>query len=115
MTVSSLKMHTRIINQSDLEKRLFYGLATVLVGAFLAYLYFLGTITFNIVERKALENRAKDIASDVSALELQYLALANKIDMQYAGALGFAEAKTAQFASRTVAAPNLALRDHVIE
>ena len=115
MTVSSLKMNTNIIDQSDLGQRLFYGLAIVLVGLFLSYLYFLGTITFNIVERKALESRAKDLASDVSGMELQYLALTNKIDMQHADELGFAEAKNAVFASRLPAAANLALRDHDVE
>jgi hypothetical protein len=114
MTVSSLKMHTNIINNDNLEKRLFYGLAAVLLVLFLSYLYFLGTITFNIVERKALEKQAKGLASNVGTLELQDLALANKIDMAYAGELGFVEASHAIFASRAPAS-NLALRDHGVE
>lgn len=112
MTVSKLKQHTAIINQSDLGKRLFYGVSAMLGLLFLSYVYFLGTITFDIVERKALESEAKNLASDVSALELQYLALSNNIDMQFAGTLGFAEAKVQHFASRAPVAQNLALRDN---
>lgn len=115
MTISSLKMNTRIINNDNLMERFFRALCVTLGLLFLSYLYFLGSITFGIVERRALETQAKDLASEVSNLELQYLALSNKIDMRLAGTLGFAETKSARFVSRVPEAPSLAIRDHAVQ
>ncbi|MCU0660314.1 MAG: hypothetical protein MUD00_01740 [Candidatus Pacebacteria bacterium] len=115
MTISSFKIHTRIVNNDNLMERSFRALCLTLGLLFLAYLYFLGTITFGIVERRALEAQAKELASEVSTLELQYLALSNNIDIELAETLGFTETKSARFVSRVPDAPSFAIRDHVVQ
>ncbi len=110
MTVSRLKLQTNIVNNDNLERRAFYALAGTLGVLFIAYIFFLGSITFNIVARKALDTEVKDTISSISELELRYLSLSNNLGLAYAGELGFSETKSATFISRIPAPANLALR-----
>lgn len=88
-----------IINNNDIERRVFnilmvsFGLLAVL------YVVFLGNMIFNIVERKTVEASARNLANEVSELELTYLSMSNKLDLNYSQSLGFSEAK-ATFATR---------------
>lgn len=65
----------------------------------LFYLLLLGNMVFNIVERRGLEAEARSLSSEVSELELDYLALSNEIDLSMSHAIGFKEIK-AKFATR---------------
>lgn len=114
MTVGKIRLQANIVNNDNLEKRALYAMTGTLGILFVAYIFFLGSITFDVVERKSLEAQAKESMSTISALELRYLALSNSIDLAYAGNLGFTETKSAQFVSRIPAPANLALRDNGI-
>ena len=48
---------------------------------------------FNIVERKALEGRALTLSNEVGNLELEYLSVSQKVDLNLAYSLGFKETK----------------------
>jgi len=57
----------------------------------LAVLYFfiLGTMVFNIVQRKNLEKTALTLSSQVSNLELSYLSVSNSVDVALSSSMGF--------------------------
>ncbi len=65
----------------------------------ISYLFLLGNMVFNIVERKALENEARTLANEVGGMELTYLSMSSKIDLELAHSQGFKEVK-AKFATR---------------
>lgn len=104
MTTQTLKLnkfHTNIVNNNDLEKRVFRGM--VYFSSFLVLCYFLllSNMVWNIVSRKSLETQAMHLNNEVSNLELQYLASADKIDLDLAHSMGFTETKNKQFAKNT--------------
>ena len=57
----------------------------------LLYVLFLGNMIFDIVERKTSESGIHRIANEVADLELEYLSLSKKVDLEFAHALGFRE------------------------
>jgi hypothetical protein len=57
------------------------------------YVLILGNIVFNIIERKTAEAAVRVLVSDVSDLELDYLALSNNVDLEMSHSLGFKEVK----------------------
>ena len=65
----------------------------------LFYVLILGSMIFDITERKSLEARARTLSNEVLNLELTYLDISNKVDLTLAESLGFKETK-ANFATR---------------
>jgi len=63
------------------------------------YVFILGSMVFNIVERRTLEKQALVLSNEVSDLELSYLSLADKVDMNLSLNMGFKEIQ-ATFATR---------------
>jgi len=63
------------------------------------YIFLLGSIVFNIIERRTFEVDARALSNEVMNLELQYLSMSNKIDLTLAKSMGFQETKT-KFAVR---------------
>lgn len=59
--------------------------------ALLAVLYFLilGSMVFNIVQRKNLEKNELMLSSQVSNLELSYLSVSNSVDVALSSSMGF--------------------------
>ncbi|MBP6060937.1 MAG: hypothetical protein KA515_02985 [Candidatus Pacebacteria bacterium] len=90
-----------------------------ILGAFIllamGYILILGNIVLNIIERRATETAVRNLSSEVSDLELNYLALSNNIDLDLSHNLGFREVK-AQFATRKTlgALPNINLAQNDI-
>lgn len=70
------------------------------------YVVFLGSMVFDILERKALQAEARALGSEVGNLELNYLSLSGKIDLEYSYGLGFKEVKP-QFTTRKALGSNL--------
>lgn len=91
--------YATIMNNDILTRKFFNSLLLLFGVLAMAYLLFLGIITFNIVERKTLENHARNLSNDVGVLELEYLSLAKDIDMSISHEYGFKEVK-ASFAYR---------------
>ena len=65
-------------------------------------MYIIGSITFNVLARKALENTVRTLSDNVSQLELSYLNNSNQIDKSYALAKGFVDVDHNIFATRTL-------------
>ncbi len=80
-------------------------LRMLIVGSiilFTVYVYLIGSITFNVIARKTLENTAVELASRVNQLDLTYLNSVNKMDKEYALSMGFVDMNQNIFASRSI-------------
>ena len=69
---------------------------------FAGYMYLIGSITFNVIARKSLENTVVSLTSKVNQLDLAYLNNVNKIDKEYAVSHGFVDSHQNIFASRSI-------------
>ncbi len=100
MTKIRLQTKTNIVNNNDLEKRVFKIVALSFGIVAILYIYFLAHTVFNVLAKKNLEVKMKSVATDVSNLELQYMSKDNSVDMSYAKGLGFVESSATSFANR---------------
>ncbi|MFA5933970.1 MAG: hypothetical protein WC795_01990 [Candidatus Paceibacterota bacterium] len=100
MTVQTIVAQTNIINNNNLPQRLFYLMFGVCIVLSFVYVYLIGSIIFNVLERKSVENQVRTIRSAVGNLELDYLSQNKTVDLSYAKSLGFEEPKNLYFASR---------------
>ena len=91
-----------IAQNIDTQKILFRIILMSLVALLTVYLYLIGSITFNVVARKSLENTVKSLSTNVNELDLAYLNGVNKIDKEYALSLGFVDTHQNIFASRSI-------------
>jgi hypothetical protein len=66
------------------------------------YIYLIGSITFNVVARKSLENTIASLNGNVSQLEITYLNDIKEIDKDYALSKGFVDAHQNIFATRDI-------------
>jgi len=99
LKLKSYTSNVNIIDNGNLQKRVLNIMLWMLGVLAVSYVAFLGTMVFNIVERKALEGYARTLSNDVGDLELEYLSLSQKVDLNLAYSLGFKEIKT-KFATR---------------
>lgn len=101
--MSKVKAMTINMMEDNYKRRtLFRILLALAIMLSILYMYFIGSITFNILARKSLENTARTLGQNVSQLELTYLANSSRIDRGYALSIGFVDAKDSIFATRTV-------------
>lgn len=84
------------------QKVLFRILMMGTVTLFAVYIYLIGSITFNVIARKSLDNTITQLTSNVNDLELSYLNNVNKIDKEYAISKGFVDVHHNMFASRDI-------------
>ena len=84
------------------QKMLFRVMIISLVVLFTTYIYLIGSITFNIIARKSLENTIVNLTSEVNELEISYLNNLNTINKDYALSKGFVEIRQNIFASRNI-------------
>ncbi len=89
----------QIVNNSNLQIRILHSLLGSLGILAFAYLLILGSMVFNIVERKTLEADARNLTNEVGDMQLQYLSISNKVDLALGYSLGFQESKIT-FATR---------------
>jgi hypothetical protein len=86
----------------SLQKTVFKTLVGGICVLSFVYVYMIGSITFNVVARKSLENNMREVGSSVSNLELDYLAVSNGINKGFALSNGFVEAANPIFATRVI-------------
>lgn len=91
-----------IAGNTNTQRILFKILAISILGLSLVYIYMIGSITFNVVARRALENEARITGSNISQLELTYLSEMNNVNKARATSLGFVDTKTNIFAVRDI-------------
>jgi len=99
LKLKSYASNVNIINNYDMQKRIFNMMLWSLGILAFVYVLILGNMVFNIVERRVLEADARNLSSEIGELELQYLSASDKIDLALAESLGFKEVKT-KFATR---------------
>ena len=90
-----------IVQNRDIQRVLLRVFISILIILSASYVYLIGSITFNVLARKALESEAQKVGSRVGELELTYLNSTNKIDKNFAASLGFVEAKNNIFTMRS--------------
>ncbi len=89
-----------IVENQNTQRIIFRVLIGSLIMLSVAYVYLIGSITFNVLARKSLETNARELGSRIGTLELTYLARANQIDKNHATFLGFVEIHNNIFATR---------------
>ena len=91
-----------ITESSETQKLLFRILISGIILIGIGYVYFIGSITFNVLARKSLEAEVKTLGNNISQLELTYLNKVNEIDKEYALAHGFVDIHENIFATRSI-------------
>ncbi len=89
-----------VLDNTNTQRIIFRVLLSGLIVLSVVYIYLIGSITFNVLARKALESQSRALGSHVSGLELTYLNQTNRIDKAYATSLGFVDVHTNIFAAR---------------
>lgn len=101
-----MKKATEITNEistnSNTQVFLFKILISLILALSVLYIYMIGSITFNVIARKSLENTSRLLSSNISQLELDYLSNANQLNKSYASTIGFVDAKSNIFAVRDI-------------
>lgn len=106
--IKAKKITNDIAQNMNTQKILFRILISGSIVLFAVYIYLIGSITFNVIARKSLENTKTELTSHVNQMELTYLSNVNKIDKEYAISLGFVDVHQNIFASRNI--NNVAIR-----
>lgn len=65
---------------------------------FVSYLYFVGSITFSIVQQQQTQSDIKSLISSMSKQELQYLTTQKTLNENYATSIGMVSANVVSFA-----------------
>lgn len=91
-----------IVVNTKTQRVLFNILLGSLLSFFIIYVYIIGSITFNVIARKSLENTEKTLGSNISNLELTYLSNMNEVNKTRAESLGFIDTKSNIFATRSI-------------
>jgi len=99
LKLKSYASNVNIVDSGNLQRRILHIMFLTFGVLALLYVFLLGNTVFNIVERKALETRVHTFVNDVGNLELEYISMSKKVDLNLAYSLGFKEIKT-QFATR---------------
>lgn len=100
--MSKVKAITINMMENNYTRRtMFRFLLSGIIILCILYVYFIGSITFNILARKSLESNSRTLGSNVSQLELTYLANSSKIDRNYALSKGFVDARNNIFVARS--------------
>ncbi|ETB63688.1 TPA: hypothetical protein DIC38_03170 [Candidatus Nomurabacteria bacterium] len=101
MTKTKIVAQT-ITNDIYVQKIIFKSLIFSVVLMFVVYLYLVGSITFNVLARKSLENTVKILNNNISQLEIDYFNKSNEINKEFATSRGFVDVSNSIFASRNI-------------
>ena len=91
-----------LATNTNVQKTIFKILLGSILCLSLVYVYMIGSITFNVVARKSLENTSKIMGSNISQLELTYLTSVNDINKAKATTLGYVDTNSNIFAVRNI-------------
>jgi hypothetical protein len=110
MKINTAKNNRAILNNNDMNRRVFFIVLSLFGIVAGLYVYFLGTIVFGVLERRTVATEAQTMRQEVNDLQIRYLSLNNSINLGLASSLGFTEAKGALFASSTDSSRSVSLR-----
>jgi len=91
-----------IADNNLLRIRIFKGILLSLITFSVVYAYLIGSIVFNGLAKKSLENNVRELVNNVGQLELSYLTLSNSIDKDLAISLGYVDAHNSFIVTRTI-------------
>lgn len=99
----------KILSIGYSERKAFWYLVltAVLLSGF--YIYFVNGAIMNVVERQKIEKQIASINSRVSDLESSYLALNDKINVDYAMSIGFVKVAKEKYVYRKALGAKLSL------
>jgi len=84
-------MITQTLDLNNIERKIFWVLASALCAAVGFYMYSALVITVVGVDRENLFRAAHDLANKTGMLEAEYLAQSNAVTLSHAQELGFHE------------------------
>lgn len=99
----------KILGIENLERKLFWYFALFIIVFSGLYLYFINQTIINVVERQNNEKRIARVNSQISDLEVSYLDLKNRINMDYALSKGFVKVSNEKYMSRKTFSGNLSV------
>ena len=103
MKQMSLKLNTYVKGVGIINNNIEKFILNIIIWSFgilmIVYVFLLGSMVRNIVERQSLEMRALSLSSEVRNLEATYLSMSNDIDLSLSYSMGFKEIQ-ATFATR---------------
>lgn len=102
LKLKSYATNVNIIDNGNLRVRILNTLLLALGVLAISYVFLLGYMVLNIVERKTLEAYSLNLSNKIADLELEYLSASQKIDLNLAYSLGFKETKIKYTANKTV-------------
>ncbi len=95
-------MTTQTLDLNNIERKIFWTLASLLGISVGFYLYSVASLTVSLIDTSSMNASAHDLASKTADIEQQYLARSNSITLAYAQSLGFKEV-SAKFANTNLA------------
>ncbi|HJN62977.1 MAG TPA: hypothetical protein QGH03_01970 [Candidatus Paceibacterota bacterium] len=98
-----------IPSNPNLERKLIIFLFVGIVVLGISYGYFVKQTIVNVVSRQNVEEEMGDLGSRVSNLEVRYIELKNKIDLDFAYSLGYKDVSEVKFVSRSELSKTLTL------
>lgn len=98
--IEKMKSYANIVNNNDIERRIFTMMAIGFSVFVAIYLFLLCNMVFNIIGRKNMEMELRSLSSSVGNLELSYLSLSQKANLDLAHQMGFSESTNKEFAAR---------------
>lgn len=103
MKALSLKINKEIrsisILSCDIERAMLHFIFGSFGALAVLYVFLLGNMVSNIVQRRTLELNARTLSGEVRDLELTYLSMSGSIDLALSHSMGFKETKV-NFATR---------------
>lgn len=102
-------MTTQTLDFNNIERKIFWILASSLCLAMAFYLYSVASLTIAVVDRDQMKNAAHELAVKSSAIEEEYLTRASSITLAYAQSLGFQEVAVKFAGGAGAADPKLSL------
>jgi hypothetical protein len=81
----------------DNNKNIFFGAMTIIGLCVCMYIYMVTVTIRNIVTAKNISSEVSNMSEKISSKEFAFIDLQNKVTMNYAKSLGFAEAKQKVF------------------
>ncbi len=93
-------MTTKVLDLDNIERKLFWALASFFALALSFYLYSVLSLTMSAVERDRTASVVRELAAQTGVLEAEYLGLQNSVTLAYAEGLGLKEVSV-KFAGNT--------------
>jgi len=101
--MKKVKSISKEISQSaSIQKKIFKLLLFGSLLIFMTYIYLVGSITFNIIARRSLNNTVVVLTGQLNNLESSYLNSINIIDKKYAYSLGYVDIAQNYFVTRSI-------------